>query len=149
MRYYRPSGCHLSGLQRNRLQLLSSEALTTQLEYGGVIKDAIQGAQKRGVFLEILPPQRWILIAGKDHVEAALFVVPPVNQVKEETGILLVKGTVANLFNNQTGRPHKAIQTGIGLAGASCSRKPVSQLRGLNEVSFQPVLAAGIAKGLG
>ena len=41
------------------------------------------------------------------------------------------------------------IQTGISLAGASCSCKAVTQLRGLNEVSFQPVLAAGIAKGLG
>ena len=51
--------------------------------------------------------------------------------------------------NNQTEGMHKAIQTGIGLVRSSCSRKPVSQLRGLNEVGFQPVLAAGIPKGLG
>lgn len=42
-----------------------------------------------------------VLVAGEDHIEIAFFVVALVNQVKEQPGILLVKGTVANLVNNQ------------------------------------------------
>lgn len=75
-------------------------------------------------------------VTGIDHVEVALFIVPSVNQVKEKACILLVKGTVANLVNNQAGRPNKAIQTGVGLAGAPGSGKTVTQLRSLNEVGF-------------
>ena len=72
----------------------------------------------RGVFLEILPPQGWILVADEDHIEAALGIVPPVNQIKEKAGVLLVKSAVANLVNNQAGRPHHAILTIVGLAGS-------------------------------
>lgn len=46
-------------------------------------------------------PEGRVLVAGEDHIETAFFVVAPVNQVKEQPGILLVKGTVANLVNNQ------------------------------------------------
>ena len=72
----------------------------------------------------------------------------PVNQVKEQSGILLVKGTVANLVNNQARGAHKAIETGIGLSRTSGCRESVPEFRCLNEIGFQPMLAAGVAESL-
>ena len=104
-------------MQRNCFQLLASEALSTQLKYSGVVKDAVQRTQQSSVFLKIFAPEGWVLVASEDHIKTAFFVVTPVNQVKEQSGILLVKSTVANLVNNQTRRAHKAIETGIGFSG--------------------------------
>ena len=57
-----------------------------------------------------------------------------VNQIKEQPGVLLVKGAVANLVNNQARGPHKAVETGIRLSGAPGCRESVPQFRGLNEI---------------
>ena len=58
---------------------------------------------------------------------------------------------MANLVNNQTGRPHQTAEAGVGLAGASCSRKPVSQLRGLmpkKAIILTPDHVRSLGKGL-
>lgn len=55
------------------------KALSTQLEFSGIIKDAVKCAEQRGFFLEILSPECRLLIADKDHVEITFFVMPLVN----------------------------------------------------------------------
>ena len=107
---------HSAGLQRNGLQLLSPESFTLNVKYSRIVKDPVQGAQKRIVLVEVASPMRWMLVAGKDNVEVAFLVVPSVNEVKEQPGILLVELTVTNLINNQTGRPHQSIEYGGFLA---------------------------------
>lgn len=42
----------------------------------------------------------WVLVAGKDNIKVAFLGVPPVKQIKEQPGILLIKLTVAYLINN-------------------------------------------------
>lgn len=92
-----------AGLQGNRFQLLSPETFTLNVEYSGIVKDTIQGAEQGIIFIEISSPQRWILVAGKDNVKVAFLVVAAVNQIKEQPGVLLVEFTVAYLINNQAG----------------------------------------------
>ena len=148
LRHYRLNRRYLAGLQRNCLQLLSPETFTTQLKYSGIVKDAVQRTQQGSVFLKILAPESRVLVAGEDHIETAFFVVAPVNQVKEQSGILLVKGTVANLVNNQARGAHKAVEAGIGLSRTSGCRESVPEFGCLNEIGFQPMLAAGVSESL-
>ena len=61
---------------------------------------------------------RGVLVAGEHDVEVAFLVVSPVNQIKEQPGILLVELTVAHLINNRAGRPHQAIENGCFLSGS-------------------------------
>ena len=119
-----------------------------QLKYSGIVKDAVQRTQQGSVFLEILAPEGRVLVAGEDHIETTFFVVAPVNQVKEQPRILLVEGTVANLVNNQTRGAHKAVETGIGFSRTSGCRESVPELRCLNKVGFQAMLAAGVSESL-
>ena len=42
-----------------------------------------------------------VLVAGKYNIEVAFLVVSPVNQVKEQPGILLVELTLTNLVNSK------------------------------------------------
>lgn len=68
-----------AGLQRNGFQLLAPVAFTTEIEDRGIIKDTVQSAQKRVVLIEHFPPEGRVLVAGKDQVESAIFVVAAVN----------------------------------------------------------------------
>ena len=71
----RLNGFYLAGLQGDRLQFLPTEAFAAQLEHRSIIKDAVQCAEQGGVLVEILAPQRWIFVAGENHVEVAFLVV--------------------------------------------------------------------------
>lgn len=62
-----------------------------------------------------------MLVSGKDNIEVAFFIVPPVNQIKEQTGILFVELTVAYFVNNQAGRPLQTIENGCFLASLTNS----------------------------
>src|SRR5699024_11484249 len=97
---------YLACLQRNGLQFLSPETFTTQLKHSSIVKDAVQRTQQGSVFLKILAPESWVLVAGEDHIETAFFVVSPVNQVEKQPGILFVIGTVANLVNYHDSGSH-------------------------------------------
>lgn len=94
----------MSGLERNGLQPFAPETLAPDVKDRGIVKDAVQSAQERVVFIEVLPPERRALVAGKDQIESALLVVAAVNQIKEQTRVLFVKLAMPNLVNNQTGR---------------------------------------------
>lgn len=107
-----------------------------QLKHSGIVEDAVQRTQQGSVFLKILMPESWVLFAGEDHIETAFFVVALVNQVEEQSGILLVKGTVANLVNNQTRRAHKTVETRISLSGTSVCRESAPEFRCFNEIVF-------------
>ena len=91
---------HSAGLQRNGLQPLSPEAFALNIEYCGIVKDPVQGAQQGGVLIEVCSPVGRMLVASKNNIEVTFFVVPPVNQVKEQPGILFIKFTVTNFVNN-------------------------------------------------
>src|SRR5699024_4604050 len=145
---YRLNRRYLACLQRNGLQFFSPETFTTQLKHSSIVKDAVQRTQQGSVFLKILAPESRVLVAGEDHIETAFFVVSPVNQVKEQPGILFVKGTVANLVNNQARGAHKTVEAGIGLSGTSGCCESVPELRCLNEIGLQSVLAASVAESL-
>ena len=101
---HRLNGLYFASLYRNCIQFLPAEALAPQLEYRSFIKDAVQRTQKRRVFIKVLTPESWILVAGEDHVEIAFLIVPAVNQIKEQPRILFIKFAMANLINNQAGR---------------------------------------------
>lgn len=92
---------------------------------------------------------RGVLVAGEHDVEVAFLVVSPVNQIKEQPGILLVELTVAHLINNRAGRPHQAIENGCFLSGSPGGGEFVPQLGHLNEIGLNPPLTAFIPKGLG
>ena len=117
-----PSALRLNfaGLQRDRFQLLSPEAFATQLKYRGVVKDTVKRAEQGRVLVKILSPKRGILVARKYHVEVAFLVVSPVNQIKEQTCILPVKGTVTYFVHDQTTGTYQSAETGISLSGAPC-----------------------------
>lgn len=51
-----------------------------------------------------------VLVAGEDDIEATFFVVSPVNQVEEQSGILPVELTAAYLINNQARWTHEAVE---------------------------------------
>lgn len=141
-------GLHPAGLQGNGFQLFTPEAFALNVEYRGIIKDPVQGTQQGIVLIEVASPVRGVLVAGEYNIEVALLVVPPVNQIKEQAGILLAKFTVPYLVNNQTGRTHKAIQYGCFLSCTPGSGELVPQLGHLNEVSFNASLAALITECL-
>ena len=84
----------------------------------------------------------WVLVAGEYNIEVTFLVVPSVNEVKEQPGILLVELAAAHFVNNEAGRPHQTIEDGCFLAGPSGSGKLVAQLRHLNETGFHAPLAA-------
>lgn len=67
----RLNGFYLAGLQGDRLQFLPTEAFAAQLEHRSIIKDAVQCAEQGGVLVEILAPQRWIFVAGENHMDLA------------------------------------------------------------------------------
>ena len=90
-----------------------------------------------------------MLVAGEDDVEVAFLVVPPVDQVKEQQGILFVELAVAHLINNQAGWTHQAVDNGCFLASPSGGSKFVPQLRHLNEIGFNSSLTALVAECLG
>ena len=60
-----------------------------------------------------------MLVAGKHNIEVALLVVPPVNQIEEQPGILFIELTVSHLVNNQAGRSHQSIEYRGFLTGSS------------------------------
>ena len=92
---------HSAGLQSNGFQLLSPEAFALNVEYRCIVKDPVQGTQQGVILIEVGSPVGRVLVTGEYNVEVAFFVVSPVNQIKEQTGILLVELTVANFVNNQ------------------------------------------------
>ena len=65
----RLDGLDLAGLEGDRLQLLTSEALAAQLKDRGVVKDPVQRTEQGGVLIKILAPKGRILVAGKDMKE--------------------------------------------------------------------------------
>ena len=89
-----------AGLQCNGLQPFSSEAFTLNVEYCGIVKDPVQGAQQGVILIEVGSPVGRMLVTGKYNIEVAFFVVSPVNQVEEQPGILLVELTVPHFINN-------------------------------------------------
>ena len=89
-----------TGLQCNGLQPLSSEAFALNVEYCGVVKDPVQSAQQRVILIEVGSLVGWMLVTGKYNIEVAFLVVSPVNQIKEQAGILLVELTVTHFINN-------------------------------------------------
>ena len=92
--------------------MLSPEALAVDVKDGGSVKDPVECAQQGVLLVEVLPPQGRIPVAGEDDVVSPFLVVAPVNQVKEEPGVLLVELTVANLINDETGGPHETGEHG-------------------------------------
>ena len=95
---------HAVGLQEYVVQLLSAEALAPNIEDRSIVKDAVKGAQEGIVLVECFSPAARALVAGKDNVVIALLVVPSVNKIEEEPGVLLVELAMANLVNNEAGR---------------------------------------------
>lgn len=65
----------MSGMERNALQPFASETLAPDVEDRGIVKDTVQSAQERVVFIEVLSPERRALVAGKDQIESALLVL--------------------------------------------------------------------------
>ena len=98
--------------------------------------------------MEVLPPEGRIPVAGEDDVIGTFFVVAPVNQVKEQAGVLLVELTVSNLINNKARGPHEAGEHRSSLLRPAGGCELVPELRCLNEVGFQSMLAALIAECL-
>ena len=92
------------------------------VEHHGVIKDSVQRTEQDVFLIEVFPPQRRAPVAGKDNVVDPFLVVAPVNQVKEQPGILFIKFTVANLINNEAGRPDETIKH-------LTSREPLQSVR--------------------
>ena len=90
------------------------EAFATQLKYSGAVEEATQRAQQSDIFLEIYTR---VLVARENYLVTALFVIMAVNHVEERPCILLGKGSVANLVNNQERKSHKAIETGVNHSG--------------------------------
>ena len=72
---------------------------------------------------------RRMLVAGEYDIEVAFLIVSPVNQVKEQPGILLVELTVTHLMNNQAGRTTRPLSTEASfparLAAVNLSRSSV------------------------
>ena len=128
---------------------LPRKTLAPDVKDRSVVKYTVQGAQERVVLVEVLPPERGVLVAGKDQIKSPLLVVAAVNQVKEQTGVLLVKLAMPNFINNQAGRADERGQGAGLLAEPPGVGKLVAQLRCLNEVGLQPVLAAFIAESHG
>ena len=89
-----PSPCWFAG---RRSPAAFHGSFRLDVEYRGIVKDPVQGTQQ-GVIL----------------------VVPAVNEVEEQPGILLVELTVTHLVNNQAGRTHQAIECRCFLTGSSC-----------------------------
>lgn len=110
-------------MQVNRVEFTASEALSLETEYHSVIKNPVQGTQKGIILIKVLSPHGGHLVAGKDDVVSAFLVVPAVNQIKEQPGVLLVKLTVSNFINNQAGLPDKVRNQRIFLSGASGVRR--------------------------
>ena len=83
-------GLHFAGLQCDGLQALSSETFALNVEYRGDVKDPVQGTQQGVVLIEVASPMGRVLVAGKDDIEVTLLVVPPVNEIEEQSGIFLI-----------------------------------------------------------
>ena len=86
-----------------------------------------------------------MLVAFEDNIEVTLLVVPPINEIEEQPGILLIELTVAHFINNQAERPYQAVENGGFLASSPGCGKLVPQLRHLNEVGFNAPLTALVA----
>ena len=118
------------------------------VEHGGVIEDPVKSAEKRVLLIEVLSPQGRTPVAGEDDIICPFLVVPPVDEVKEEPCVLLVELAVSDLVDNETGRADKAGQHGRRLLRSPSCGELVPELRGLNEIGLQPVLAAFITESL-
>ena len=139
---------HSAGLQCDSLQLLSAEAFALNIEYRCVAKDPVQGAQQGVILIEVCSPMGRVLVTGEDNIEVAFFVVSPVNQVKEQPGILFVELTVTHFINNQAGGAHEAVKHRCLLSGSPGGGELVPQLWHLNEIGLNAPLAALITKRL-
>jgi hypothetical protein len=62
-------------LQSDGLQPLSSETFTLNIEYCGIVKDPVQGAQQGVVLIEVCSPVGRMLVASKNNIEVTFFVV--------------------------------------------------------------------------
>lgn len=133
---------------QSRTHPATPETLALNGEHRGISKDPVKSTQQGIVLIEVASPVRRVLVAGEDDIEVALFVVPPVNQIKEQPGILLIELTVSYLVNNQAGRPNQTIEYGGFLTGPSGSGELVPQLGHLNEIGLYSSLATFIAKSL-
>ncbi len=89
-----------------------SEALPADVKDRCVVEDAVERAEKRVVLVEVLLQREGLFVAREDDVVRALFVVPTVDHVEEQPRVFLVELTVADLVNDQAGRPDKAGQRG-------------------------------------
>ena len=134
--------------QRVVLQMLATEALTTEGEDGGGIKEAVERAEKRVVLAEDFPPVGGILVAREDHVERALLVVTAVHHVEEQARVRLVEFAVTNLIDNQAGRPDEAGKERALSARAAGDGELVAQLGRLDEVRLHAVAAALVSARL-
>lgn len=134
--------------QRVVLQMLATEALTTEGEDGGGIKEAVERAEQRVVLAEDFPPVGGILVAREDHVERAFFVVAAVHHVEEQARVRLVEFAVTNLIDNQAGRPDEAGKERALSARAAGDGELVTQLGRLDEVRLHAVAAALVAERL-
>ena len=105
-------------MQGKGFQLLAPETLALQVEYKRFIKDSVESTEQRIIFVEISAPVHRVFVAGKDDIVVSFFVVPPVNQIKEQPCVLFVEFTVANLINYQTGWPHQAVENRGFLSGS-------------------------------
>lgn len=89
----------------------------------------VQHTQQGSVLLKILAPDGWVLVAGEDHIKTVLFVVASINQVKEQLGILLVKGTMANLVIRQEGRTRPLRQKSVFPKCLACQHRKTKNLK--------------------
>ena len=145
---FRLRGLYSAGLQGEGFQAFAAVALALDVEHDGIVKYPVQGTQQGIVLVEVGFPLRRVLVAGEDDVAAALFVVPPVNQVEEQPGVLLVELAVAYLINNETGGTNQSIQYGRLFTGPAGGGELVPQLGHLNEIGLDASLTAFIPKCL-
>ena len=128
--------------------MLSSEALSQEIEDSSVIEDSVERTQQRVFFMEILTPERGIAVAREDDVVCALLVVASVNHVEEEPGVFFVEVTTPNLINDDTGRPHEIRDCSHRFLHPPSVGELVPQLRRLYEICLQTVFAAFVSERL-
>ena len=129
-------------LQGDSFQPFASETFPADAENSGIIKDAVQRAQKRIVLVEILPPKRRAFVACKDKVVCPFLVVAAVHHVEEQARALFVELAMPDLVDDQAGGTDEGSQSACLLAQPSGICELVPKLGRLDEISLQAMLAA-------
>lgn len=94
------------------------EAVSFNCKDSCVVKNPVQCTEQGIILVKVCPPGRRSFVAGKHKIVATFFVVPPVNQVKEQSGIFYIKLTMAYFVNDQTRGSNQTVQDRIGLSCA-------------------------------